>query len=35
MAGYAGVLDAAGAEAVRAHIVDRANAVLAARGSGR
>jgi quinohemoprotein ethanol dehydrogenase len=35
MAGYAGVLDAAGAEAVRAHIVDRANAVLAARGSAR
>ena len=35
MAGYAGVLDADGAEAVRAHIVDRANATAAARGGGR
>ncbi len=36
MAGYAGVLDADGAEAVRAHIVDRANATLtAARAAGR
>jgi quinohemoprotein ethanol dehydrogenase len=35
MAGYAGVLDADGAEAVRAHIVDRANATAAARGAGR
>jgi quinohemoprotein ethanol dehydrogenase len=31
MAGYAGVLDAAGAEAVRAYVVDRANATLAAQ----
>ncbi len=36
MAGYAGVLDADGAEAVRAHVVDRANATLAAaRAAGR
>ncbi|HUQ53335.1 MAG TPA: c-type cytochrome, partial [Gammaproteobacteria bacterium] len=36
MAGYAGVLDAETAEAVRAYIVDRANATLATqRGSGR
>ena len=36
MAGYAGVLDADSAEAVRAHIVDRANATLAAaRSAGR
>ncbi len=35
MAGYAGVLDAAGADAIRAHIIDRANAALnAARASG-
>ncbi len=33
MAGYSGVLDAAGAEAVRAYVVDRANATLAARGA--
>ena len=32
MAAYAGVLDADEADAIRAHIVDRANAVLAARG---
>jgi mono/diheme cytochrome c family protein len=36
MAGYAGVLDADGVEAVRAYVVDRANAALpAARGAGR
>jgi PQQ-dependent dehydrogenase (methanol/ethanol family) len=35
MAGYAGVLDADGAEAVRAYVVDRANTALAARGAGR
>jgi hypothetical protein len=35
MAGYAGVLDADGADAIRAHIVDRANAALAARPPGR
>jgi mono/diheme cytochrome c family protein len=33
MAGYAGVLDAAGAEALRAYVVDRANATLAARSA--
>jgi PQQ-dependent dehydrogenase (methanol/ethanol family) len=35
MAGYAGVLDADGAEALRAYVVDRANAAVAARGPGR
>ena len=34
MAAYRGVLDDDEAEAIRAHIVDRANAALAARGGG-
>jgi len=34
MIGYAGVLDADGADSIRAHIVDRANAALAARPRG-